>query len=165
MQIKEIMSHPVVTCSTTDSVDQAARLMWEFDCGIVPVVDDDGRLAGVVTDRDICMAAYTQGKPLKTIPITGAMTTRVIAVHSDDLIEQAEKLMRGNQIRRLPVLDGEGRPVGLASMNDLARLAARAKKSGVDRELVKTLAAICHPRGRSVVPAEQPAIAKPALAS
>jgi CBS domain-containing protein len=111
------------------------------------------------------MAAYTQGKPLNTIPITGAMPTRVIAVRSDDLIEQAEELMRENQIRRLPVLDGEGRLVGLVSMNDLARLAARAKKSAVDRELVKTLAAICQPRGRSVVPSEQAGIGRPALAS
>jgi CBS domain-containing protein len=165
MHIKDIMSHPVVTCRTTDCVDKAARLMWEFDCGIVPVVDDDGRLAGVVTDRDICMAAYTQGQPLSTIPITGAMATRVVALHADDLIERVEELMRENQVRRLPVVDGDGRPVGLVSMNDLARLAARAKKSGVDRELVRTLAAVCQPRGRSVVPSEQAPIARPAFAS
>jgi len=147
MQIKDIMSHPVVTCPADSTLDQAARLMWEFDCGIVPVIGDDGRLVGVVTDRDICMAAYTQGKALSAIPVGTAMATQVVAVHGEELIEQAEHLMRDSQIRRLPVLDNDNRPVGIVSMNDLARLAARAHKNAVNRELVDTLATVCKPRG------------------
>src|SRR5262245_51459466 len=54
MQIKDIMSTPAVTCPADATLDQAARAMWDSDCGILPVVFDDGRLAGVVTDRDIC---------------------------------------------------------------------------------------------------------------
>lgn len=146
MRIKEIMSHPAVTCPTTGTLDQAARLMWEFDCGIIPVTDDEGRLAGVVTDRDICMAAYTRGEPLNAIPVTTAMARSAVAIHEGDSIEQAEQLMRDRQVRRLPVLDGDRRPVGLVSLNDLARRAALAQKSGVDRELVRTLAAVCQPR-------------------
>ena len=164
MQIKDVMSHPPVTCPASSTLDHAARLMWEFDCGIIPVVNEEGRLAGVVPDRDLCMAAYTQGRPLASIPITTAMARGVIASHAGDPIEQAEQLMRDNQIRRLPVLDGDDRPVGLVSMNDLARLAARAKRSGVDRELVKTLAAVCQPRGHATVASEPVAIARPALA-
>jgi CBS domain-containing protein len=164
MQIKDVMSHPPVTCPASSTLDHAARLMWEFDCGIVPVVNDDGRLTGVVTDRDICMAAYTQGRPLASIPITTAMAKSVIASHASDPIEHAEELMRDNQIRRVPVLDGDDRPVGLVSMNDLARLAARAKRSGVDRELVKTLAAVCQPRGQATVAAKPVAIARAAMA-
>jgi CBS domain-containing protein len=164
MHIKEIMSQPAVTCPERSSLDQAARLMWEFDCGVVPIVSDDGRLAGILTDRDICMAAYTQGRPLQDIPVTTAMTREVVAVHADDGIEQAEGRMRERQIRRLPVLDGDGRPIGLVSLNDLARLAGRARKSGVDRELVQTLAAVCQPRGKTVLPTTQPQIARPALA-
>lgn len=57
MHVNEIMSQPVVTAPTKCTLDAAARLMWEFDCGIVQIVGDDGRLAGVITDRDICMAA------------------------------------------------------------------------------------------------------------
>lgn len=152
MQIKEIMSHPVVTCSSESTLDQPARLMWEFDCGIVPVVNDEGKITGVLTDRDVCMAAYTQGKPLSSIPVSVAMASRVVASHIEDTIEQAETLMRKNQIRRLPVVDNENRPVGIVSMNDLARLAARAKRSGVDREIVTTLAAVCAPRAQNVVP-------------
>ena len=151
MQVKEVMSHPVVTCPADSMLDQAARLMWEFDCGVVPVVGDDGRLAGVVTDRDICMAAYTQGRPLSTIPVSTAMANQVVAGHGDDSVESVEASMRRNQVRRIPILDGEDRVMGLVSMNDLARLAARARRPGVDRELVKTMAAVCQPRTQAEV--------------
>jgi CBS domain-containing protein len=146
MKIKDLMSQPVVTCPTQCTLDQAARLMWEFDCGIIPVVNDAGRLAGVVTDRDICMAAYTQGKPLREIAVETALATPVVAVFGNDSIDAAEELLRANQIHRLPVLDQDSRPIGLLSVNDLARAAARAGNSSVDRELVATVAAICQPR-------------------
>ena len=148
MHIKEIMSQPVVSCPTNSTLDHAARLMWEFDCGVIPVVDDDGRVAGIVTDRDICMAAYTQGKALSAIPVATAMARDVAAVHADDGIDQVEKLMRDKQVRRLPVLNSESRLTGLVSMSDLARLSARASRSAVDRELVQTLAAVSQPRPR-----------------
>jgi CBS domain-containing protein len=146
MKISEVMSHPAVTCPASDTMENAARLMWEFDCGMIPLVNDDGRLAGVITDRDICMAAYTQGRPLRTIPIASAMAKAPVAVHAADTIESAEDLMRDNQIRRLPVLDESGRPIGVLSLNDLARLTARAQRSHEDRKLVETLAATCEPR-------------------
>jgi CBS domain-containing protein len=146
MKTQEAMSHPLITAPASSTVDVVARLMWEFDCGIVPIVGDDGRLVGVITDRDICMAAYTQGKPLSEIAVSSAMATEIVACHSADAIESAERLMRESRIRRIPVLDQEDRPVGLISMNDIARLAAHAKKSGFNRELVETLAAVCQPR-------------------
>ena len=146
MQIKEVMTHPVVTCPVSATTDNAARLMWEFDCGIVPVVDDDGRLAGVITDRDICMAAYTQGVGLAAIPVTSAMARQVVAAHVEDTVESVESLMRTSQIRRVPVLDRDDRIAGIVAINDLARLAARAHRNGVDRELIKTMAAVCKPR-------------------
>lgn len=164
MQIKQVMSHPVVTCPADSTLDQAARLMWEFDCGVIPVVGDDGRLMGVVTDRDICMAAYTQGRALNAIPVSTAMAKQVVAGHADDSVESVETLMRSSQVRRIPILDGENRPVGLVSMNDLARVAARAHRPGVDRELVKTLAAVCQPREHMPVSAPA-AISRPSLAS
>jgi CBS domain-containing protein len=146
MRIKELMNHPVVACPNTATLDDAARLMWEYDCGIIPIVNDDGRLVGVVTDRDICMAGYTQGRPLREMPVVSAMASQVVAAHADDGVESVEALMRDYKVRRIPILDSEGRPVGIASMNDLARLAARMHKSVVDRDMVETLAAVCQPR-------------------
>ena len=151
MHVKEVMSHPVVTCPADSMLDQAARLMWEFDCGVIPVVGDDGRLTGVVTDRDICMAAYTQGRALNTIPVSTAMAKQVVAGHGHDAVESVEAMMRTNQLRRIPILDDENRVIGLVSINDFARLAARARRPGVDRELVTTIAAVCQPRGNEAV--------------
>ena len=149
MHIKDLMSSPVVTCPTGTTLDQAARLMWEFDCGIIPVINDEGRLAGVVTDRDICMAAYTQGKTLREIPVTIAMAKQVIAVYANDSVESAEELMSANQIRRLPVLDADSRPIGLLSLNDLARAAGRSKRSLAEHEVVRTMASVCQPRAHT----------------
>lgn len=146
MKIKELMSHPAVTCPASATLDQAARLMWEFDCGVVPVTDDKGHLTGILTDRDVCMAAYTQGRLLQDLPVTIAMARNVIAVHEDDAVETAEHLMADNQIRRLPVLDYNGHVLGVVSLNDISRLAQSAKRSVVDRELVSTIAAVSQPR-------------------
>ena len=146
MRVDELMTHPVVTCSVEASLNTAAQLMWEHDCGAIPVVDEEGRLASAVTDRDICMASYTQGRRLEDIPVTTVMASQVLACHIDDSVETAEQLMREGQVRRIPIIDNDGRPVGIISMNDLARVAAHAKKPGIDREIVETLAAICEPR-------------------
>ena len=64
--------------------------MWDHDCGCAPVVDGHGRLAGIITDRDICMAAYTQGMPLEAIPVERAMSARVVScMRGDDLEDRA----------------------------------------------------------------------------
>jgi CBS domain-containing protein len=146
MHVKELMTHPVVTCQIGDHLDVPARLMWEYDCGIIPVVGPDGRLEGVITDRDITMAALTKGQRLDQLLVAGAMAKHLLVVHPDESVETAERLMRDGQVRRLPVVDNAGRPAGIVSINDLARLTARAKRSAVDHELVETLAAICQPR-------------------
>jgi len=64
MNASDVMTKTVRSCSAGDSLQRAAQLMWEGDCGSVPVVDSDNRVVGILTDRDIAMAAYTQGRPL-----------------------------------------------------------------------------------------------------
>lgn len=149
MTIKDLMTRPAVTCANDAMLDQVAWLMWEFDCGVIPVVDEAGRAVGIVTDRDVCMAAYTQGRVLRDIPVTTAMAHHVIAVHPDDTVDTAEHLMADNQIRRLPVIDAQGKVVGVVSLNDLARLAGEARRIGLDREVVTTVAAVSQPRAAS----------------
>ncbi len=161
MDVKEVMSKPVVTCPTSCTLNEAARLMWEFDCGVIPVVGEDGRVQGMVTDRDICMAAYIQGKPLSDIPVSVAMARSVVASHEHDTVESVEHLMQDNQVRRIPVLDAESRPAGIVSLNDLARLAARSKKHAVEHETVATLAAVCQPRPREQSAVRAPLVAAP----
>ena len=112
MKVEQVMTRNVMVCTDADTLNRAAQLMWDYDCGSIPVISANGRgeLVGVVTDRDLAMAAYTQGKPLYAIPVTTAMAHKVIACHVQDGISQAEALMRENRVRRLPVLDS--RPLG-----------------------------------------------------
>lgn len=153
MRIQELMSKPAVTCSQDDSLNTAARLMWENDCGTVPILGDDGKVVGILTDRDICMAAYTQGRPLSAIRAATAMARQVYSCQPNEAIEAAEELMADKHIRRLPVVDAEGHPVGVLSLNDLARAVASAgKENGAQRGVVRTLAAICEPRGHRAKP-------------
>jgi CBS-domain-containing membrane protein len=95
--------------------------MWEADCGVVPVIDAESRVVGMITDRDVCMAAYTQGKPLWQIPVSSACSQKVYACKLNDSLQTAENLMRVAQVRRLPVVDEDGQLWGLVSLGDLAQ--------------------------------------------
>ncbi len=154
MKVEQLMTRAVKSCAETDSLNRAAQLMWEADCGCIPVIsaNGDGSLVGIVTDRDVAMAAYTQGKQLWAIPVSSAMSRDVIVCRADNGINQAEALMRDNRIRRLPVVDKNGRLVGILSLNDIAREARREAASGrrvevAEEAVTETLAMICEPRG------------------
>src|SRR5271154_2688130 len=99
------MTRDARACTIHDSLNAAARIMWEHDCGCAPVVDGHGRLAGIVTDRDISIAPSTQGLPLESIPIERVMSARVISCSRTDTLETAHRLMRTHEIHRIPVAD------------------------------------------------------------
>ncbi len=153
VKVEQLMTREVRVCTQTDTLNRAAQLMWESDCGFIPVISSngDGALVGVVTDRDIAMAAYTQGKQLSAIPVETAMAQKVVACHTKDGISQAEALMRDNRVRRLPVLDPQERLAGIISLNDIAREAQREASAGKRAEVglegvSETLASVCQPR-------------------
>jgi CBS domain-containing protein len=159
MQIQYVMTQPVAVCGVNDSLQQAAMLMWERDCGVVPIVDETGKVVAMLTDRDICMAAYTQGRPLSEIGVRVAMSKHLVVCHPENSIEQAEERMSAHQLRRLPVVDPDGMPVGLISLSDLARAAvqppsrAHAGTNGVRlQSTARTLAMVCALRMREVAP-------------
>lgn len=158
MNVKEVMSREVRTIRMVDRLDAAARIMWEYDCGIVPVVDGNQAIVGVVTDRDLCMAVYTQGRSLSEIAATAVMARTVRTCKADDSLATALATMQQQQIRRLPVVDGRGVVVGVLAINDLVRLAT-SRPAAIDAAAVlKTLAAISAPR-RAATPAATPAAA------
>jgi len=153
VQVEQLMTREVKVCTDADTLNRAAELMWESDCGCIPVISANGtgRVVGVVTDRDIAMAAYTQGKQLSAVPVITAMACKVVACHASDGVSQAEALMRDNRVRRLPVLDQNEHLVGVISLNDIAREAQREAAVGKRAEVtgeavVETLAAVCQPR-------------------
>jgi len=152
MNVEQLMTRDVKTCGLYDSLSDAARIIWENDCGCVPVVEDD-RVVGMVTDRDICMATYTQGRSLSEMQVNGVLSN-AHTCGRDDPIGAAEQLMRTHQVRRLPVVDGEGDLVGMLSVNDILREAARgrarrAKRDITGEDIVQMLGAICAPRSPS----------------
>ena len=148
MRVQDLMTHPVVTCHVNDTLFAAARLMWDHDCGAVAVVNDDGLLTGLITDRDICMAAFTQGRAIDEILINSAMAPHVVTVQAGQPVDHAAQLMAHHQVRRLPVIDERGYPLGMLSLNDIAvesvQPDTRMKNGTV--HVAHTLAAISQPR-------------------
>ncbi len=151
MRVDEVMRKDVRTCTPDDPMNEAARIMWEADCGFVPVVEPgDGQVVGVITDRDACMATYTRGRPLTELHVRDAMSANVRACKPDDSLGTAESAMRAAHVRRLPVVDSAGHLQGVLSLADLARGYARLRASGqkgiTATELGELLAEITEPR-------------------
>lgn len=157
MKVEQLMMRTVKVCRSTDTLNTAAQLMWENDCGCVPVIsaNGDGAVVGIVTDRDIAMAAYTQGKSLLEIPVALAMARQVVTCRIGDDVKQVENMMREKQVRRLPVVDTYNRVQGIISIHDLAMEAQRERgashKEITRTEIADTLASISHPRGERQV--------------
>lgn len=147
MLIQDLMSTSVQTCRSHESLNVAAQKMWEADIGAVPVLDDKQRVVGMITDRDICMAAHMQGRPLSEMIVAESMSRSLVTCSPTDTIARAEKLMRQHAIRRLPVIDVDRHVVGIVSMNDLARVVSRSHRG--QGELLETMAAISRPRSGS----------------
>jgi CBS domain-containing protein len=152
MKVQQLMTKAVSCCLPEETANQAAQIMWERDCGFVPVVEDRAsqRVVGVVTDRDICMAAYTKGRSLDQIPLRELMSTEVRSCRASDDVGEAEQAMRRAQVHRLTVLDDAGQLLGVISVADVAREAARETRSKRQEvtvsEVGETLAAIRQPR-------------------
>lgn len=120
MRVDEIMRGGAVTCSPTDTVAHAALLFQRYNIGALPVVAEDGRLRGVVTDRDIVTRCVAAEEDPATALVRDVMTRSVVTVAPGDDAREAVRLMMRDQVRRLPVRDG-ARLVGVVSLADIAR--------------------------------------------
>jgi CBS domain-containing protein len=147
MKIQDVMSRQAYACHATDTLDVAARLMWDHDVGAAPVLGADGKLAGIITDRDIAMGACFRGVPLASLPVSQHMSRQVFTITPDHAVEDAEELMATRQVRRLPVVGPAGELLGMVTMGDLARAAVGAKTKEVDATAVaRTVSRIVEPR-------------------
>jgi CBS domain-containing protein len=145
MKVRDIMTAAVYTCQPDTDLGRVAGIMWDHDCGFVPVVDASGAVVGLITDRDICIAAATRGLAPERIAASQAMSQSVRACLPDDSVAEALAMMKHFKVRRLPVIDPNGLLRGVLSMNDIAR-AADARKDLAPKEVVSTLAEICEHR-------------------
>jgi CBS domain-containing protein len=119
MKVKDVMTPDAKAIWLTESLADAARLMWENDCGVLPIIKDGRKVVGLITDRDICMAAAMRDRNLSSISVEEVMTGQVYAVNAEDNINHALQQMQEHQIRRLPVINAEGELEGILSMNDI----------------------------------------------
>lgn len=140
MKVKDLMTTDLKTCTPDTTVAEAAHLMWEGDCGILPVVHD-GELVGVVTDRDMYIALATQNVRASQLKVGAVAAKKLATCAPEDDVQAALATMRQARVRRLPVVGFGGTVQGILSMNDIV-LAAGAGKLASE-EVVQTLQAIC----------------------
>lgn len=154
MNVENVMTRAPKTCSTTDMLHRAAQLMWDNDFGSVPIVDGSGRLAGILTDRDACMAGLTQGRALHDITVESAMSRVVYTLAPHDPIQNALALFHERQVRRVPVVDGRGTLVGILSIADVV-CASEEKRIGrhtKPESVLSAVHAVSKPRPRKAEP-------------
>lgn len=150
MRVKELMTESPKACTLTDNLAQVARLMWEADCGIVPVVSEGGKVVGLITDRDICMAAMTKGRNVANIAVEDVVSGKVYTCKAGDDIHSALDIMRENKVRRLPVTAADGKLQGMLSMNDVMLRAEDTRNKKAPEvsfgDVVNTYKSICQHR-------------------
>ena len=141
MKIHEIMSEPVVTCTPDTTLSAAARLMRDADYGTLPVIDAQGRVAGIITDRDICLAVAGSARNPSHIAVHEVMTRRLVTAQATDTIHLALGAMKSARVRRLPVLDTFGHLKGILSIEDVVVRGLETGGVGTD-EIVMALRAM-----------------------
>jgi CBS domain-containing protein len=141
MKVKNLMTPKPRTCTRETNLAEAAALMLDADCGILPVVDTEGKLVGVVTDRDMYIALATRNTLASQITVGEVARTKVFTCEPDDDVQAALATMKQHHVRRLPVEGFGGTVAGIVSMNDI--LLAAGKKGVGNAEIVDTFQAIC----------------------
>jgi CBS-domain-containing membrane protein len=159
MKVQDVMTYDVQSCRPETNLADAAMQMWRGDFGALPVVTTAGKVVGMITDRDICMAAATKHRDPANIRVKEVISGKVYGCSPDTDIREALKIMQEKQVRRLPIISAEdGRLEGILSMNDLALKARADRKAQLSAEDVEnTLRAICaHRAVAQAKPVQQP---------
>jgi CBS domain-containing protein len=146
MRVVDVMMGTPYHCRPDTNLGSATELMWTGNCGFLPVVGNDGKVVGIITDRDICVALGTRGLPSGNVTVADVMSSNVYSCSPGDDIHVALRAMREGHVRRLPVISKEDVLVGVLSMDDIL-LRAEAPSLGKtpelsSEEIVKTYRAI-----------------------
>lgn len=137
MQVKEIMTENPQCCTPDMNLAQIAQLMKTCDCGAIPVVADqkDKKPIGIITDRDITIRAVAEGRNPSQTRVEECMSTEVVEVSPESTLEECAKLMEEKQVRRLVVVNGNGRCCGIVVQAQLARNASKEVAAELLREI------------------------------
>jgi CBS domain-containing protein len=137
MRVLEMMMGTPYFCRPESNLGEAAELMWKGNCGFLPVVASEGKVIGVVTDRDICIALGTRGRPSGEVVVADVMSKKVFSCAPENDVHVALGAMREGHVRRLPVIAKEGALVGVISMDDVlvrSEGSSATKASGLSAE-------------------------------
>ena len=147
MKVKEIMTLDAKAIWLTESLADTAQMMWENDCGVLPIIKDGRKVIGMITDRDICMAVAMRDTNPSSVSVEEVMTGQVYSLDPEDEVDHALEVMQEHKIRRLPVVNAEGELEGILSLNDVvlnAKTSDGALGSSIGYgDVVKTYQAIC----------------------
>ena len=145
MIVNEIMKKKVATCGPQDDLATAARIMHERHCGFVPVVDSDGAVAGVLTDRDVCLHTAAKSRLMTHLRVQDVMSHPVFGCFADENVKTTITTMAKHRVRRLPVLDTRGHLQGVLSIDDVIQ-APRGQGAPTAEDIVAALKDISAPR-------------------
>jgi CBS domain-containing protein len=120
MKVQDLMTSEVKSCRPETNLAEAAAMMLEYDCGALPVVNHEHRVIGMITDRDIAIAAATKARLASEIPVSEVISRKVYSAMPDEDIHTALKIMRHEKVRRLPIVNRDGMLQGILSLNDIA---------------------------------------------
>jgi len=150
MKVQDLMSSDVKTCKPESNLAEAAVIMWNNDFGVVPIVDESGRVVSMITDRDIAIASATKGRPASDITVSEVMNGEIHLVSAEESIKNALKTMRERKVRRVPVVDDRGELRGILSINDLVIHAEEGRNNRMSEltydDVMKTFKVICEHR-------------------
>jgi CBS domain-containing protein len=141
MLVKEIMSRDLIWCTPADTAQAAAKLMKDRGVGALPVVSDSvsRKLEGIVTDRDLCCAVVADAKLAEGTRVAEAMTSSPVTCTPENTLEDCERLMQKHQVRRIPIIDAQGRCIGMVAQADMALHAPAGVVATTLAEISKTL--------------------------
>jgi CBS domain-containing protein len=125
-KVRDAMTSNPKTVGADAPIREAAQVMKDVDTGVVPVVEGE-RLVGTITDRDIAIRVVAEGKDVQSTTVSQIATRELVTVDPDQDLDEALRLMAKHQVRRLPVVEEDGRPVGILSQADVAREGADAE--------------------------------------
>ncbi|HLA75412.1 MAG TPA: CBS domain-containing protein [Gammaproteobacteria bacterium] len=136
-RVQDVMTKDPACCTPSDSLQQVARMMLDYDCGAIPVVETAStmRPIGIITDRDIACRSVALGKNPLQMTAADCMTPHCATVSPEDSIEECEDIMRENQVRRVVVVDNDGKCCGIVVQAHIARYASEMELAGVLRDI------------------------------